>query len=385
MAKKKLTPDEERAAKFDDLIKRIDNKHYPVRQGWTGGIPWCVPTGLPSVDIISGRDNDGIYGIPGGSMITFLGEPSQGKSTLSLSLLANAQRPDPKDRRPMMLAYLIETEGGLLTREYMERQGVDVDHMLYDIPNTLEEAFEGIRVKLSAIRRLPEADRVPMFILLDSISNLQTEEEDDMAFRTDKEGKIPKGSKMAHARINSEKIRQLTPLIRQTNSIVAVVAQAKAKISFGWTARKNYEEQTFIGNRPIMYYSSLLYNVTRGAAIKNENGDHTGMVVNIRVDKSKVGVPYGKARDLELYYDRGFDRRVSLHDALVAKSLVATGAGKNANLFTFQLRLRGSETISYRTREGIRELSEGEIVTMQQALYLSNEKVAKLRLEASGE
>lgn len=384
MAKSAIEKRREKKAKDrQELIDSLDSKYYPLQKGWDGGIPWCLPTGLPSLDIISARDNHGVYGVPGGSMITFLGEPKQGKSTLGLTMLANAQKEDPFNRRPPMLCHFLETEGGLLSRDYIQRQGVDLENMFYDTPDTLEQAFDSIRTKLQIIDSKPIEKQIPMFILLDSISNLQTNAEEEMTTATYSEHasaaqKKKRGGKMGHARVNSERIRQLTPLIRRTKSIIVIVAQAKADIQFSGYSRQ--ERKTFIGNRPILFLSALLVEVRRGASIKDADDNHTGMVVNMFVAMSKVGIPYGKAQNLELDYYKGFDEPTSLHDALLARNLIYKGKGRNANQFRFALGFEGRDDIVWKEREGIKELPAGDILAMKNALYLDEKDIASSRL-----
>lgn len=391
MGRKKYEEAEARA----ELAKKLSHDKFPVRRGWSGGIKFCVPTGLMSVDITGPRDPAGIYGIPSGCVTTVYGKYKVGKTSLVLTAMANAQKPDPLNRRPPMQVYYCGMEDANMSGAWMEVQGVDLDDLwsvnvrdkeytyvdtdgkektkINEI-KTLQDVYESIRVKLMLLDKMKADDplRRPLFAVIDSTSATPTDSEDELAPGEESTGGAD------HARTHSKKLRQIGGLLARTDSILIIIAQAKENISF----HGKQSQETIIASRPIFFHANLVLYVYRRETLwegEKKGGDPIGMIVGTKVDYSKVCIPYGKADPLEFYYETGFDWRLSLHDAAVKKGFVTHGAGKNANLWTFGL--KSKEPISYREATGIRELPDWAIREIYRSFYLSDEAIAKRKAE----
>jgi len=167
----------------------------PLKFSVAGNIERCISTGLASVDVISGRDHLGRYGIPVGSLVTVFGNPSDGKTTFTLDIARSAQ--EGGSGPPLQIVH--QDMEGLLTREYMEQQGVKTNDVIYSAPETLEEAFDAAITLLKAAKE----DGISLLMVLDSISATPTLAE--MGLKS-----IGDSTSMgAHARITSKAFRMI--------------------------------------------------------------------------------------------------------------------------------------------------------------------------------
>lgn len=293
----------------------------------------CISTGLPSVDIISGMDKDGRYGIPCGSLVTVYGNPSDGKTTFALGIAKSAQ--EGGSGPPLEVLY--QNTDGMLTQDYMSKQGVDIPKALYSEPQTLEEAFD---VSIALLKAAKEQG-VSVLIILDSISASPTNAEMELDSLGDS------ASMGSHARITSRAMRVLCGLLRSTGSVYIIIAQSKSSMQM-------YVPDTFLSAKPLIFHSTLVYEVRRSGWIKRGN-ENVGMNVRIRTRKNKVGPPMRATKPIEFYFDSGFDAFHSLTLALQEKGLIERSGltynyiGKNKALdgvkFTLRSRNLGKKVL----------------------------------------
>lgn len=312
LPKQKVPKKGDRSAQEFVLQQFEKDEEYPVVRGWHDEIDWTMSTGLPSLDLVSSRDKDGLFGIPAGGVIVVVGNAKQGKSTMALSLIKSAQQSDPLGRRPDMIVMLQETEGGFLTRQRLIQYGVDVENMLEEHPETLEDALESYRRKLMVIDQLPPEKRLPLICLVDSISNLDTRA--GMA----QEHIADSGSLAANSVVLSRFFRRITPLMRRTKSILVLMAQAKTKLMPG----VRFMPKGYIGETPIKFEAAIEYVIKKTGTLIDESKQENGIVCKIEVNMSKVDAPGGLAEGINLYFHTGFDYFSSLHDALLKLGIV---------------------------------------------------------------
>lgn len=336
------------------------DKDVPIKRGYTLKRKCVLDTRQPSLNIISGKDKHGRYGPPCGGVIVVWGLMKNGKTTLAMNIISSAMKEDKvSGRKPMAVMYQ-ETEGHMLSPEYMAQFDIDTKEVIDDDQKSLERCFRSASKRLDDIIALPKKDRFPLLIVLDSVSATPTEAETNP--NSIGGGKARGG----HAKLISEAMRNLTDKLKETESVYLIIAQAKDEVG-GYGKYKSY---TFMGMKPLLYHAAIAYFVRRGKPIvkKMDTGkEEIGMMVNIKVTHSKVAPPAGVAKDLELYYGRGYNKWVSLHNAL-KKFGISKKKGPRFNV-TLNLAKNKKKVISYVGPKGIGKLPEQQRTLLEKLLY----------------
>jgi len=259
-------------------IMQMDGNHSPTKD--------CVGTGALSLDLALGGT-----GIPRGRIVEVFGPESSGKTTLCLSVVAEAQRMDG-------VAAFIDAEHAL-DPAWMKKCGVNPETLLVSQPDCGEQALE-------IVDMLVRSNAVDV-IVVDSVAALIP--------KSELEGEMGQSSVGVQARLMSQAMRKLTAAIAKSRSIVIFINQIREKIGvmFG-------SPETTPGGRALKFYSSLRIDVRRVTSIK-EGEQAIGNTVKARVVKNKVAPPFRDAQ-FDIMFDSGISRTGDLIDLAVKYNVV---------------------------------------------------------------
>ena len=253
-----------------------------------------IPTGSLSLDIALGG-----AGVPRGRVIEVFGPESSGKTTLTLHVIANAQKAGG-------VAAFIDAEHAL-DPSWSKRLGVRLDDLLVSQPDTGEQALE--------ITELLVRSNAVDVIVIDSVAALIP--------RAEIEGEMGDTHVGLQARLMSQALRKLTGAIAKSKCTVIFINQIREKIGvmFG-------NPETTPGGRALKFYSSIRIDVRRTGTIK-EGEVSVGNRTRARVVKNKIAPPFRDA-EFDIMFDRGISYEGDLLDlAALANVVEKTGAWYN--------------------------------------------------------
>ncbi len=248
-----------------------------------------IPTGSIAMDLALG-----VGGMPRGRIIEIYGTESSGKTTLSLHILAEAQKKGG-------VGAFIDAEHAM-DPDYAKRIGVNIDNLLISQPDSGEQA-------LQIVETLVKSEKVDV-IVIDSVAALTP--------RVEIEGEIGDQHMGLQARLMSQACRKLSSIVAKTNTMVIFLNQTRMKIGmvFG-------NPETTPGGLALKFYASVRINLTRTAQIKS--GDEIiGNRVKAKVVKNKVAAPFRTA-EFDIYYNEGISKsgdalRAGLLSGLIKQS-----------------------------------------------------------------
>src|SRR6202522_4133969 len=246
-----------------------------------------IPTGNILIDRALG-----VGGFPRGRVVEVFGPESSGKTTLTLTVIAQAQQRGG-------LAGFIDVEHAL-DPQYARKLGVNLDDLLVSQPSSGEEA---LRICETLVR-----SNALDVIVLDSVAALVT--------KAELEGEIGDTTVGAQARLMSAALRKLTSLISKARTVCIFTNQIREKIGvmFG-------NPETTPGGKALKFYSSVRIDIRRIGAIKQPDGTVTGNRTKVKIVKNKVAPPFTEA-EFDIMYNEGISNTGALLDLALEKNII---------------------------------------------------------------
>ena len=292
-AVKKLDDGDDKKSALSGAIKLIEKKYGEgsiMRLGETKKLNVAaIPTGSMTLDMALG-----IGGVPRGRIVEIYGPESSGKTTVALSIIAQAQKQGGE-------VAFIDVEHAL-DPVYAQALGVNINDLLVSQPDSGEQALE----IAEALIRSGAID----VIVLDSIAAMTTRAEIDGEMGDLHVGQL--------ARLMSQAMRKLTAAISKSNCVAIFINQIREKIGVMYG-----NPETTPGGRALKFYASVRIEVRKGETIKSGN-QIIGASTRCKVVKNKVAPPF-KECQFDLMYGTGISRTGEVLDLAVDLDIIKKG------------------------------------------------------------
>ena len=294
----------------------------------------AVPTGSIGLDIALG-----IGGLPKGRIIEIFGPESSGKTTLTLHIIAEAQKKGGT-------CAFIDAEHAL-DPAYAKKLGVNIDELIISQPDTGEQALE---ISDTLVR----SGAIDM-IVIDSVAALVP--------KAEIEGEMGDSHMGLQARLMSQALRKLTASIARTNCIIIFINQIRMKIGvmFG-------SPETTTGGNALKFYASVRLDIRRVSSIKDKE-ELVGSQTRVKVVKNKVSPPF-KTADFDIMYGSGISKEGEIIDLGVKYEIIE----KSGSWFSYNdVRIgQGRENVKQYLREHPAICAEIEQMIRQKSTHTTN-------------
>ncbi len=262
-----------------------------------------ISTGSLSLDIALGAG-----GLPMGRIVEIYGPESSGKTTLTLQVIAAAQREGKT-------CAFIDAEHAL-DPVYARKLGVDIDNLLCSQPDTGEQALE----ICDALARSGAVD----VIVVDSVAALTP--------KAEIEGEIGDSHMGLAARMMSQAMRKLAGNLKQSNTLLIFINQIRMKIGV------MFGNPETTGGNALKFYASVRLDIRRIGAVK-EGDNVVGSETRVKVVKNKIAAPFKQA-EFQILYGEGINFYGELVDLGVKEKLIEKAGARIATTATKSVRVK---------------------------------------------